>query len=360
MAAVVLKNLSKRFKEHWVVRGVDLEVRDGEFLVLVGPSGCGKSTTLRMVAGLEEISEGELTIGGRLMNQAHPKDRDIAMVFQSYALYPHLDVRENMSFGLKMRGMRKAEIDTRVREAAEILGLTDLLGRKPKELSGGQRQRVAMGRAIVRKPQVFLFDEPLSNLDAKLRVQMRSEIAKLHQRIGTTILYVTHDQVEAMTLADRIAVMDRGVLQQVGRPLELFDHPKNRFVAGFIGSPAMNFIPCILDDRARLCGEGFALELPSEHRGRVRGLRGAVELGLRPNNLKLVPAEPARTDRLHAAVEVREPLGSETFVYLKRGEGLMVVREEAHTPVKVGETVGIALNLARAHLFDAGTQEAIF
>jgi multiple sugar transport system ATP-binding protein len=358
MADVVLKNITKRYGEVVAARDVNLEIQDGEFLVLVGPSGCGKSTTLRMVAGLEEISEGELLIGGKRMNQVHPKDRDIAMVFQSYALYPHMNVQENMSFGLKMRKLKKAEIKQRVEEAAEILGLTDLLERKPKELSGGQRQRVAMGRAIVRKPKVFLFDEPLSNLDAKLRVQMRAEIAKLHRRIKTTIVYVTHDQVEAMTLADRIVVMEGGVVQQQGAPLEVFEHPRNRFVAGFIGSPAMNFIPCELGEGHRLAGDGFEISLPESRHQVVEGRQGGVELGVRPNHFRVVT--PAQPGQLVAAVEVKEPMGTETFLQVRLGESTVTVREEAHSPVQVGDEIGLVPDMDAAHLFDARTGEIIF
>jgi multiple sugar transport system ATP-binding protein len=357
MAEVTLKGITKRFGEVVAVKDVNLEIADGEFLVLVGPSGCGKSTTLRMVAGLEEISDGELFIGGKRMNDVHPKDRDIAMVFQSYALYPHMDVKTNISFGLKMRRMKKSEIEERVKHAAEVLELTDLLGRKPKELSGGQRQRVAMGRAIVRDPKVFLFDEPLSNLDAKLRVQMRAEIAKMHQRIGTTIIYVTHDQVEAMTLADRIVVMDGGVVQQMGTPLEVFEHPKNRFVAGFIGSPAMNFIACKLGEGSVLRGEGFKISIPETHRRAVEGRSGEMELGLRPENLKV---EAPRDDLLQAKVEVREPMGAETFLYASHSGGLLTIRDAAHSSVKVGDRVGVVFDMQRAHLFDKKTQEAIF
>jgi multiple sugar transport system ATP-binding protein len=357
MAEVTLKGITKRFGDVVAVKDVNLEIADGEFLVLVGPSGCGKSTTLRMVAGLEEISDGELSIGGKRMNDVHPKDRDIAMVFQSYALYPHMDVKTNMSFGLKMRRMKKSEIEARVSRAAEVLELADLLRRKPKELSGGQRQRVAMGRAIVRDPKVFLFDEPLSNLDAKLRVQMRAEIAKMHQRIGTTIIYVTHDQVEAMTLADRIVVMDGGVVQQVGTPLEVFEHPKNRFVAGFIGSPAMNFIACKLEDGPVLRGNGFKISIPDAHRRAVEGRSGEMELGLRPENLKV---EAPRDDILQATVDVREPMGAETFLYASHSGGLLTIRDAARSAVKVGDRVGVVFDMQRAHLFDKRTQEAIF
>jgi multiple sugar transport system ATP-binding protein len=266
-------------------------------------------------------------------------------------------VKTNMSFGLKMRRMKKSEIEARVKRAAEVLELSDLLGRKPKELSGGQRQRVAMGRAIVRDPKVFLFDEPLSNLDAKLRVQMRAEIAKMHQRIGTTIIYVTHDQVEAMTLADRIVVMDGGLVQQVGTPLDLFEHPKNRFVAGFIGSPAMNFVACALEAGALLRGEGFKISIPETHRRAVEGRSGEMELGLRPENLKV---EAPRDDILQATVDVREPMGAETFLYASHPGGLLTIRDAAHSTVKVGDRVGVVFEMERAHLFDSRTKEAIF
>jgi multiple sugar transport system ATP-binding protein len=361
MADVVLKGVRKQYGDAVVVPGVDLTIRSGEFVVLVGPSGCGKSTTLRMIAGLEEITAGELSIDGRRVNEVHPKDRDIAMVFQSYALYPHMTARENMSFGLKIRGMTKSEIEARVGEAADILGLAELLDRKPKDMSGGQRQRVAMGRAIVRKPKVFLFDEPLSNLDAKLRVQMRAEIAKLHQRIQTTIVYVTHDQVEAMTLADRIVIMDKGVVQQVGTPLEVFEHPRNRFVAGFIGSPAMNFISCELGPGGLLTGDGLRLELPETFRRAVEGRGGSVELGMRPNTFAVskAGAEP-RTDRLRAQVEVMEPMGSETYVYAACRGQLLTVRVETGAPVAEGDTIELAPDLGRAHLFDRATGEAFF
>jgi multiple sugar transport system ATP-binding protein len=350
MAKVTLKGITKRYGEVVAVQDVNLEIHDGEFVVLVGPSGCG-----------EESSDGELNIDGQRMNEVHPKDRDIAMVFQSYALYPHMNVQANMSFGLKMRRIGKDEINRRVKEAAEILGLSDLLQRKPKELSGGQRQRVAMGRAIVRKPKVFLFDEPLSNLDAKLRVQMRAEISKLHQRIGTTIIYVTHDQVEAMTLAERIVVMDKGEVQQVGRPLEVFEHPRNRFVAGFIGSPAMNFIPCTLSQDGALDGDGFKLTVHPSHREAVQGRTGAVELGLRPGHLQvLTEAGAERSDVLRATVEVREPMGSETFLYLALGQEMITVREKAHTGVKVGDAVAVQPDMQQAHLFDARTGETIY
>ena len=360
MAGVVLKGVTKRYGDVVVVRNIDLNINDGEFLVLVGPSGCGKSTTLRMIAGLEEISDGELFIDGKLVNHVHPKDRDIAMVFQSYALYPHMSVRENMGFGLKMRKTPKAEIRRRVEEAAEILGLEDLLDRKPKALSGGQRQRVAMGRAIVRDPKVFLFDEPLSNLDAKLRVQMRAEIAKLHRRIKKTIIYVTHDQVEAMTLADRIVILEGGKIQQVGTPLDTYEHPRNRFVAGFIGSPSMNFLHCELIPGPALKGEGFLLDLPEVHHGAVKGREGNVTLGLRPNHFRIVSDKGDAKAALSAEVEVVEPMGSETILYARLGGTLMNIREESATTLAVGDPVSLVPLLEHAHLFDAETGEAIF
>jgi len=361
MARVNLKNVTKRYDDFVAARDVNLEIESGEFVVLVGPSGCGKSTTLRMVAGLEEISEGDLFIGDRRVNDVHPKDRDIAMVFQSYALYPHMNVADNMSFGLKMRKMSKAEIKERVAEAAEILELTPLLTRRPKELSGGQRQRVAMGRAIVRKPKVFLFDEPLSNLDAKLRVLMRAEITKLHRRVQTTVIYVTHDQVEAMTLADRIVVMDGGVVQQVGAPMDVFEHPKNRFVAGFIGSPAMNFIPCELAEGARLVGEDFDLALPESRKSLVGGRAGEVELGVRPTEIAVVgEAKGQGRGRLSGVVEVSELMGSETYLNVRLGETMLTVRDEAHSAFGVGDRVELEPDLERAHLFDRKSQETIF
>ncbi len=367
MAEVVLKNVSKRYGDVVVVRNIDLTVADGELLVLVGPSGCGKSTTLRMVAGLEEISSGDLFIGGRRVNDVHPKDRDIAMVFQSYALYPHMNVRDNMGFGLKMRGEKKAEIRRRVEEAAGILEIDDLLHRKPKALSGGQRQRVAMGRAMVRDAEVFLFDEPLSNLDAKLRVQMRAEIARLHRRIGKTMIYVTHDQVEAMTLADRIVILHEGRIQQKGTPLETYDHPKNRFVAGFIGSPAMNFLPCSLVEQAdgpALVGDGFTIPLPEVLGRAVEGRAGEVELGLRPNNISVISVEPQADTplpgRFRATVEVVEPMGAETLVYARLGEKLLTVRLEDRTAVRVGDSVDLLPDVERVHLFDRAAGEAIF
>jgi len=315
MANVSVSNVQKSYDGGVVaVRGIDLEIADEEFVVLVGPSGCGKSTTLRMIAGLEEISGGEIRIGGEVVNDMPPRDRDIAMVFQNYALYPHMSVFDNMAFGLKLRGTPKAEIKARVEEAARILDIVPLLDRKPKALSGGQRQRVAMGRAIVRNPKVFLFDEPLSNLDAKLRVQMRTEIKKVHQAVRTTTIYVTHDQVEAMTLADRVVVMNGGMIEQVGPPQELYHHPRTKFVAGFIGSPGMNFFPVDLHDGDVVFTDGQVLAIPPARLGRYGSLRnGKMLLGLRPEHLSDVPRPDSLS--LTVAVDVVEPMGMETMVH---------------------------------------------
>ncbi|RME20365.1 MAG: sn-glycerol-3-phosphate ABC transporter ATP-binding protein UgpC [Deltaproteobacteria bacterium] len=352
MAEVVLRQVSKRYGQVVAVEAMDLQIADGEFVVLVGPSGCGKTTTLRMIAGLEEISSGDLYIDGRRVNDVHPRDRDIAMVFQSYALYPHMTVYDNISFGLRMRGMNKAEIDGRVIRAAEILGIESMLDRKPKQLSGGQRQRVAMGRAIVRQPKVFLFDEPLSNLDAKLRVQMRAEISRLQRKLATTTIYVTHDQTEAMTLADRIVVMSAGKVQQVGSPLEVFEHPANRFVAGFIGSPAMNFLPCRAAPGGKIELGGTAIDLPEDKAALLEHHDGELELGLRPNHVKL-HHEKTAGQALEATVEVVEPMGSETFVHLKIGESSLVARVESTEKFSMEERVWVEPELDRAHLFAA-------
>src|SRR5512144_2919546 len=322
MAQVSLRKVIKKYDEVLAVRGVDLDIADKEFIVLVGPSGCGKSTTLRMIAGLEEISGGDIAIGGDVVNDGPPKDRDIAMVFQNYALYPHMNVYENMSFGLKLKRTPKEEIDRRVKQAAQILDITELLDRKPKQLSGGQRQRVAMGRAIVRDPKVFLFDEPLSNLDAKLRVQMRTEIKKVHQQVRTTTVYVTHDQVEAMTLADRVVVMNAGLIEQVGSPNDLYHSPATRFVAGFIGSPAMNLIPCRLEEtagalRVHLNAE-VAFSVPAARIPRYRPPVGRDKLlfGLRPEHvLERRPQLEPNQEVFEVGLEVTEPMGMETLVY---------------------------------------------
>ncbi|MCC7272499.1 MAG: sn-glycerol-3-phosphate ABC transporter ATP-binding protein UgpC, partial [Alphaproteobacteria bacterium] len=328
MAHVTVRQVNKRYDEVHAVKDVNLEIRDKEFLVLVGPSGCGKTTTLRMIAGLESITSGDVLIGDTVVNELPPMDRDIAMVFQNYALYPHMSVYDNMAFGLKMRKFQRDEIDRRVKDAADILGIDQLLARKPRQLSGGQRQRVALGRAIVRHPQVFLFDEPLSNLDAKLRVQMRVELKKLHDRLGTTAIYVTHDQVEAMTLGDRVVVMKDGWVQQVGEPLDLYNRPANRFVAGFIGSPAMNFARVDVtgsNGAIRVENAGIRLALPADIGGRLHGHVGrSVWLGIRPEDLDVATdADPADAC-FEADVEVIEQLGPEILLDLRAGEHAMV------------------------------------
>jgi multiple sugar transport system ATP-binding protein len=340
---------SRKPNEVHVVKGADLEIRDGEFLVLVGPSGCGKSTTLRMVAGLEDVTKGEIRIGDRVVNDVSPKDRDIAMVFQSYALYPHMTVAENMSFGLKLRKYPPDEIKTRVKEAADLLDIGHLLERRPKELSGGQRQRVAMGRAIVRRPQVFLMDEPLSNLDAKLRVQMRAELQRLHHKLGVTTIYVTHDQTEAMTLGDRIVIMDGGLVQQCDSPLKLYEQPRNLFVASFIGSPGMNLLKATAEN-----GEAvhtlFRMKLPAA----AAGLTGAVTLGIRPQHLSIGPAEGDQVN-LPADLEVVEPLGSENFFFCKLADGTerVTVRTDAATRHKVDERLQLRISPDFVHIFDS-------
>ena len=372
MAHVVLENLVKTYPEKsgpgaTVVHGINLEIRDREFMVLVGPSGCGKSTTLRMIAGLESVSGGTLRIDGRVVNDVAPKDRDIAMVFQNYALYPHMTVYENMAFGLKMRKLPKSEIDARVREASAMLGLDDYLQRRPKALSGGQRQRVAVGRAIVRKPKVFLFDEPLSNLDAKMRVTMRTEIARLHARLGVTMIYVTHDQVEAMTMGDRICTMKDGRIMQVDEPLRLYNAPANLFVAGFIGSPPMNLIRGRIErDGAGLrfvaAGEsGLSLALDAGLARRAAAHAGrAVVFGIRPEDLAdaATLAGPVAS-ALEATVEVAEPMGAETYLYLRAGASELVARVKPTERYTVGQRVRVAPDLSRAHLFDAETDAAL-
>jgi multiple sugar transport system ATP-binding protein len=363
MAQVLLKDLNKKYDEVHAVKDVNLHVRDKEFVVLVGPSGCGKSTTLRMVAGLEEITGGEITIGDRVVNDLPPKDRDIAMVFQNYALYPHMTVYDNMAFGLKMRKFPKAEIAQRVQSAAEILGIQDLLKRKPRQLSGGQRQRVAVGRAIVRHPQVFLFDEPLSNLDAKLRVQMRVELKRLHDRLETTAIYVTHDQVEAMTLGDRVVVMKDGWVQQVGEPLELYGKPANRFVAGFIGSPAMNFADVTIAEAnggVWVEGPGLRVKVPADRAEHMRAYKGQhVTLGVRPEDLQPATGADSPDRTFDAVVEVVEPLGSEILLDVKAGGASMVARVDPSVRVKVHEPMRLSLAPERMHFFDLKTELSI-
>jgi multiple sugar transport system ATP-binding protein len=366
VANVILKNLVKRFGAVTAVDNLSIEIHDKEFAVLVGPSGCGKTTALRMIAGLEAITSGEISIGDTLVNEMAPKDRDIAMVFQNYALYPHMNVRDNLGFGLKMRNFPRQEIDSRVQEAADILGIHDLLERKPKELSGGQRQRVAVGRAIVRKPKVFLFDEPLSNLDAKLRVAMRAEISKLHRRLEATIIYVTHDQVEAMTMADRIFIMHNGALQQSGRPLAIYQHPANRFVAGFIGSPAMNFIEVTLvakDGGHYLEANGFTVRLPDAFSPKVAPYAGRqVIFGVRPEDVtEHDPAAGTGTgNTLTVRADVVETLGFEIFAYLTCGCNPVVARMEVpKNPIEVGQTCEVDLNMDKTHIFDKETSQTI-
>lgn len=366
MAGVILENVTKRYGNVTAVKNLNLEIKDKEFCVLVGPSGCGKTTTLRMIAGLEEITEGKIYIDGKVVNNLHPKDRDIAMVFQNYALYPHMKVYDNMAFGLKIRGYSKKEIDIRVQEAAEILGIKHLLNRYPKELSGGQRQRVAVGRAIVRKPKVFLFDEPLSNLDAKLRVQMRAELKKLHERLQTTIIYVTHDQVEAMTLGDKICVMKDGVLQQVDEPIDLYDNPKNKFVAGFIGSPPMNFITVDIkqDNSDIYADEGtFKLKLPQEFYHKISNYIGKkMILGIRPEHMydRLTYSGQVKEGSVvKLVVDFIEQLGSENFLHLTSGKNSLVVKADPHTIAKPNQIIEIVVALDKIHLFDHDTEETV-
>src|SRR5450432_734427 len=358
MAQVTLRKVVKKYDEVLAVRGVDLDIADKEFIVLVGPSGCGKSTTLRMIAGLEEISGGDIAIGGNIVNDVPPKDRDIAMVFQNYALYPHMNVYENMSFGLKLKKTPKPDIDRRVRQAAQILDITELLDRKPKQLSGGQRQRVAMGRAIVRNPKVFLFDEPLSNLDAKLRVQMRTEIKRVHQKVKTTTVYVTHDQVEAMTLADRVVVMNAGRIEQIGTPNDLYHHPKTRFVAGFIGSPAMNLIPAKLESNGsglniRL-SDKLSFHVPESRTPRYRGHAGKDLLfGLRPEQLtETRGSENGVGQEFAITLDVVEPMGMETMVFFKVDGTEVCGRVEPTAAKGSGEVMQLRANLDHMHLID--------
>ena len=368
MASLSLKNICKVYPNGFeAVKNFDLEVADQEFIIFVGPSGCGKSTTLRMIAGLEDITSGELKIGDRIVNDVEPKDRDIAMVFQNYALYPHMSVYDNMAFGLKLRKVPKDEIDKQVKEAAKILDLMPLLDRKPKALSGGQRQRVAMGRAIVRNPKVFLMDEPLSNLDAKLRVQMRIEIAKLHQRLGTTIIYVTHDQTEAMTLGTRIVVMKDGVIQQVDTPQNLYEKPQNLFVAGFMGSPQMNFLNAVVEvngDKANLLVAGHSIPLPPAKAKKVieGGYDGkTVTFGIRPEDVydseMMVQANPACT--FESTIKVYELLGAEVYLYFDLEEYPITARVDSRTNARPGDVVKFAIDAEKIHIFDKETEQVI-
>ncbi len=364
MAGVAIQGVSKIYPGNVkAVDNIDLEIKDREFMVLVGPSGCGKSTTLRMIAGLEEISSGTVKIGDRVVNDIPPKDRDIAMVFQNYALYPHMSVYDNMAFGLKLRKYKKAEIKRRVEEAARILSIEDFLERRPKALSGGQRQRVAVGRAIVRKPEAFLFDEPLSNLDAKMRVQMRAEISKLHTQLETTMIYVTHDQVEAMTMGDRICVMKDGLIQQVADPLTLYDKPVNLFVAGFIGTPPMNFFHGDLSaegNEIRFKEDAFDFILPSEWKELMTPYVGKkVTFGIRPEDIGSDQAMSGDFPKIKAVIEVVEPMGAETYLYLNTGKHPFIARVDAHLAFKVGQEVELALYMPKAHMFDSTSENII-
>ncbi|MEX2785464.1 ABC transporter ATP-binding protein [Streptococcus sp. H49] len=376
MVELNLNHIYKKYpnSNHYAVEDFNLNIKDREFIVFVGPSGCGKSTTLRMVAGLEDITEGELSIDHQLVNDKSPKDRDIAMVFQNYALYPHMSVYDNMAFGLKLRKYAKSDIDKRVKEAAQILGLTEFLERKPADLSGGQRQRVAMGRAIVRDAKVFLMDEPLSNLDAKLRVSMRAEIAKIHRRIGATTIYVTHDQTEAMTLADRIVIMSSskspdgsgtiGRIEQIGSPKELYNEPANKFVAGFIGSPAMNFFELTVEKDALINNEGLRLGLPAGQ-AKILASQGylgkTVIFGIRPEDISTqqIARDTYPEANIEAEVLVSELLGSETMLYAKFGSNEFVSRSDAHDTHQPGEKVSLTLNIAKGHFFDKTTEKRI-
>ena len=358
MAKVTLSNVSKSFGQVEAVSSFDLEVEDKEFLVLLGPSGCGKSTTLRMIAGLEELSDGNIYIGDNLVNDMPPRDRRIAMVFQDYALYPHMTVYQNMAFGLKLRKHPKAEIDQRVNEAADILGIQNLLERKPRELSGGQRQRVAVGRAIVRKPAVFLFDEPLSNLDAKLRGQMRVELSKLHDQLNTTIIYVTHDQVEAMTMGTKIVIMKDGVIQQVGSPMEIYEYPINKFVGGFIGNPGMNFLPARIAAENSKCyvdTNSFRLLIPEDKVSHILDHKNReVILGIRPEHIQDSAFADASsiTDTFNAVVEVVETLGSEVQLDVVSGDHNLVARVDPRTKAERKQEIELAVNMEKIHIFD--------
>ncbi|MFL5557447.1 MAG: ABC transporter ATP-binding protein [Gemmatimonadaceae bacterium] len=368
MARVKLEGVRKIYTEgaqQVAVDRVDLDVQDGEFVVLVGPSGCGKSTTLRMIAGLESISDGTVRIGDRVVNDVPPKARDIAMVFQNYALYPHMTVRENLGFALRLRNMETGEIDKRVRLAATTLGLDDYLDRRPRQLSGGQRQRVALGRAIVRQPQAFLFDEPLSNLDAQMRVSMRREIARLHQDLKVTMIYVTHDQVEAMTLGDRIVVMNKGHVMQIDTPINLYEKPRNKFVAGFIGNPAMNFVDGTVEggELPRFVVEGgdWEINLPSRVAAPLTSARGrAITMGVRPEDVLIVADPGVAPATATARLDLVESLGNETFIYARAGRHDLTARVSPPQPLPpLGSNVVLAFNLERAHFFDAVSGERV-
>jgi len=365
MASVLYDHVTKTFGDVVAVNDLNIEVEDKEFLVLVGPSGCGKTTALRCLAGLEEVTDGRIMIGDRVVNDVAPKDRDIAMVFQSYALYPHMSVYDNMAFGLKLRKTPKEEIKRRVQIAAEMLGIENLLDRKPRQLSGGQRQRVAVGRAIVREPKVFLFDEPLSNLDAKLRVETRANISKLHQQLATTFIYVTHDQVEAMTMASRIAVINKGILQQIDTPQHLYDYPDNLFVAGFIGSPAMNFFKSRLvksDGKLIVDGGSFKAEVPPAKTSKFMGYEGKpIILGLRPEDIYHpdYTVQDIFSQPIEGKIEVTELMGNEIQLYVSVGEHNFVARVDPRSKVSMGETSQVIFNMNNMHLFDVDTERAI-
>jgi multiple sugar transport system ATP-binding protein len=365
MASVTYENVYKRYGDVIAVNDLNIHIEDREFLVLVGPSGCGKSTALRLLAGLEEISDGIIKIEEKVVNDVAPKDRDIAMVFQSYALYPHMSVYDNMAFGLKLRKTPKDEIKRRVEEAGELLGISQLLDRKPRQLSGGQRQRVAVGRAIVREPKVFLFDEPLSNLDAKLRVETRANISRLHQRLQTTFIYVTHDQVEAMTMASRIAVMSQGILMQIDTPQNLYDKPDNIFVAGFIGSPAMNFFNAHIrrgDGGLFVDGDSFKIHIPDSHNDIYAPyIDKSVVFGIRPEDIYDPLYTPPGIDPqpVDVNVDVTELMGNEIFVYLTTGEHSFVARVDPRTSIRMGDKVQMAFNALNMHIFDRDTEQAV-
>lgn len=365
MAEVVLHEVTKKFGDFVAVNALDLRVEDGEFIVLVGPSGCGKTTILRMVAGLEEVTTGEIYIGGRAVGNVSPKDRNIAMVFQNYALYPHMNVYGNISFGLRLHKVPKRELDKQVRQVAELLGITDKLRSKPKELSGGERQRVALGRAIARQPDVFLFDEPLSNLDAKLRVAMRAELQELHYKLKTTTIYVTHDQAEALTLGERVAVIKDGVTQQYNDPQTVYDHPVNMFVAGFMGSPAMNFFPARLtgkEGRLYVANPGFKLKVPQDKTGKLEGYLGRdVVLGIRPENLKTqgMAADHDPEAILEARVYVREHMGDELIIHAKTGGVELVARLAPRTEVAIDQRITLVAEMESMHIFDKDTEETV-
>jgi multiple sugar transport system ATP-binding protein len=365
MASVTFDHITKRFGDVVAINDLNIMVEDKEFLVLVGPSGCGKTTALRCLAGLEDVTEGNIMIADSIVNDVAPKDRDIAMVFQSYALYPHMSVYDNMAFGLKLRKMRKDDIKKRVGDAAQLLGIQDLLTRKPRQLSGGQRQRVAVGRAIVRNPKVFLFDEPLSNLDAKLRVETRANISKLHQQLQTTFIYVTHDQTEAMTMATRIAVMNKGVLQQIDSPQNLYDRPDNLFVAGFIGTPAMNFFNAILkieDGKMIVDAETFKVQVPDDRVNTYTPEIGReIIFGIRPEDIHnpLYAPTGIHVQAIDAVVDITELMGNEIFVYLKSGENNFIARVDPRTRFQVNDKVQVVINMDNMHIFDRETEQAI-